>query len=120
MQMTDYSLSNLGQLEPTDLTPYGIQNSYADQNVINGVSLPDNVIEELRLLGIPLASYNPGELKAAILACAYDSELVDDPHGLHFFDKLSLTHREILEREREEAEAERHRKTKTSHPSIYC
>ncbi len=107
MQMTDCSLSNLGQLEPTDLTQYGAPNPYADQHVINGVTLPESVVEELRLLGIPLASYNAGELKAAILACAYDSELVDDHHGLHFLDKLSLTHREKVDRERDSDKSEK-------------
>lgn len=62
--------------------------------VINGVVLPRNVVEELRLLGMPLASYTRGELQAANMACAIDGELIDDPNGNSFLDKLQLTEAE--------------------------
>lgn len=80
---------------------------YANGACINGVQLPDSVIEELRKLGVPLYWYSRSELEDAVQACAYDRHLVDDEHGITFRDKLSLTYEEKIAMERS-----RKRKTK--------
>lgn len=62
--------------------------------VINGVALPLRVIQELKRLGVPLAWYTHGELAQAVDACAFDAQLIDDPDGVNFRDKMVLTDRE--------------------------
>lgn len=64
---------------------------------INGVPLPHAVIIELRKLGIPLSYYTHGQLQEAVEACAVDCNLIDDPNGGNFQDKLHLTADEIEE-----------------------
>lgn len=66
------------QLQPEDRT-------------VNGVRLPRQVVEELQRLGISLNWYNVGELTDAVIACQHDGQLVDDPHGVHFRDKMHLS-----------------------------
>lgn len=62
--------------------------------VINGVELPQLVADQLKMLGIPLAYYNAGQLKAAKDGCAFDCNLVDDGEGMTFDDMLTLTDEE--------------------------
>jgi hypothetical protein len=62
--------------------------------IINGVVLPQSVIEELRKLGIPLTWYNRGELEDAVEACVMDARLIDDKQGVNFRDQLKLTSNE--------------------------
>ena len=62
--------------------------------MVDGVELSEQVLEELRRLGMPLWSYNRGELIDAKNACHFDGQLVDDENGLNFRDKLTLTDRE--------------------------
>lgn len=59
--------------------------------VINGIALPQTVIDQLRLLGLPLSWYNAGELRDAVDACAIDCTLIDDDEGIGFEDKLHLS-----------------------------
>ena len=100
MPLVNCCLSELGQLAPAEFLPQDIEKTISGHMVVNGVSLPPHVLDELRQLGIPLAGYSSGELHDAIIACAYDRNLVDDPDGLHFRDKLTLTHEEKIRRER--------------------
>ena len=65
--------------------------------VVNGVVLSPNVLYELRRLGIALFSYNAGELQTAVQACIIDRTLIDDPDGINFFDRTSLTPSESQE-----------------------
>lgn len=57
--------------------------------VVNGVTLPQNVINQLQQLGLPLSWYNNGELEDAVIACAFDGNLIDEdddiPCGEHYF-----------------------------------
>lgn len=62
--------------------------------VINGVVLPNHVVLELQRLGRALEWYNAGELQSAVIACAVDRTLIDDPNGVNFIDKLELTDEE--------------------------
>ena len=62
--------------------------------VINGVVLPNHVVLELQRLGRALEWYNTGELHSAVLACAVDRKLIDDPNGVNFMDQLELTDEE--------------------------
>lgn len=73
---------------------------------VNGVELPRNVVLELQKLGLALECYAKHELEKSVLACAVDGNLVDDPQGINFADKLELTHNEISFRERLEKERE--------------
>jgi hypothetical protein len=59
--------------------------------MINGVYLPQNVVDQLRQLGISLSWYTQAELEDAVEACAFDGTLIDDHDGIHFRDKLELT-----------------------------
>lgn len=68
--------------------------------VVNGVELPENVITELRQLGIALSWYSASELQDAIIACAYDSRLIDDEHGVDLKDKIKLTPSEKQSKQR--------------------
>lgn len=68
-----------------------------DAGIVNGVRLPQHVVEELRLLGLPLTVYTRGELDAIIAACAFDAHLIDDPNGVNLWDKMTLTKREAME-----------------------
>ena len=67
--------------------------------VINGVVLPQRVLEELRRLGTALSWYSAGELEDAVEACAVDGQLIDDPMGMNFRDRLSLSEAEKAKRE---------------------
>lgn len=87
MQAVSCSYADLGNLTPTVFGKY---------TEVDGVSLPDNVLDELRRLGLPLSFFNRGELEDAVIACAVDSELADDENGINFRDKLTLTRRESL------------------------
>lgn len=58
---------------------------------INNVQLPIQVVRELQRLGRALEWYSNGELNSAVAACAIDGNLIDDPHGVDFIDKLELT-----------------------------
>ena len=66
--------------------------------IINGVQLPERVIQELRRLGMALSWLTPGELEDAVIACNYDGVLIDDPDGDNFRDKLTLTHAEKIKK----------------------
>lgn len=63
---------------------------FTGEVVVNGVSLPPRVAEELRRLGTPLSWYNAGELQDAVIECDFDDELVADPRGVSFRDKIRL------------------------------
>ncbi|MEQ1789889.1 MAG: hypothetical protein ABL857_05535 [Rickettsiales bacterium] len=84
---------------------------YYDNNaeiVVNNVQLPNNVVRELQRLGRSLKSYTHGELQSAVIACAFDGRLIDDPDGDNFMDKLVLTDEEVLEeKSRKERDCER-------------
>ncbi|MDE3016049.1 MAG: hypothetical protein KGI29_03905 [Pseudomonadota bacterium] len=67
------------------------QRSNEDEIEVNGVVLPRVVAMELKRQGIALSNYSAAELQAAIRACAFDSKLIDDEHGVTFFDRLELT-----------------------------
>lgn len=88
--MTDCPESMLGQL-----SAWCGADNHAPENhfgaVVNGVALSPRVIEELRKLGRPLSWYTHGELEDAVMACTIDSQLIDDPDGKDFRDKLHLT-----------------------------
>lgn len=58
--------------------------------VVNGVKIPQNVYTQLSNLGIPLGSYSESDLRAAVDACRIDTQLIDDPNGINFHDKLHL------------------------------
>lgn len=58
--------------------------------VVNGITLSEVTVRQLRQLGLPLDWYTSDELEDAVKACAVDATLVDDPHGHTFQDKLSL------------------------------
>lgn len=68
-----------------------------DSGMVNGVQLPQYVLEELRLLAFPLSVYTQGELQAILAACAGDAHLIDDPNGVNLWDKMTLTWREEME-----------------------
>lgn len=65
--------------------------------IIKGVALPQNVIDQLRMLGISLDWYTPGELEDAVEACAFDSILIDDDEGVDFHDMLHRTEIENID-----------------------
>ncbi|MDX1974442.1 MAG: hypothetical protein SFT92_02075 [Rickettsiales bacterium] len=58
---------------------------------IGGVALPAGVVFQLQQLGVPLSSYTPGQLEAAVRACSYDNTLVDDHDAHSFDDAITLT-----------------------------
>ena len=62
---------------------------------INGIIVPEDVRVQLREMGLSTNAYTQGELREAIAADA-DGRLVDDPNGVNFADKLSLSAGEIL------------------------
>ena len=62
--------------------------------IVNGVALPQNVIDQLRMLGISIAWYTQGELEEAVEACAFDGTLIDDDEGIDFRDRLHRTESE--------------------------
>lgn len=70
--------------------------------IVNGVELPRHVVTELEKLGLDLSWYNSGELQQAVMACAVDGVLIDDPNGTSFSDKLELTDEEKSEAEEAE------------------
>src|SRR5690606_22696524 len=78
---------------------------YTGAAVVNGVELPQRVAEEIRRLGIALSWYSAGELEDAVEACAFDGQLIDDPFGDDFRDKLTLTHQERLQIERKQQDS---------------
>lgn len=84
----------LGTLRPPTLLPENCHAVSEGETVINGVALPQQVIEELRKLGIALSWYNAGELRDAIEATHFDSQLVDDHNGVNFRDRLRHTEEE--------------------------
>lgn len=85
-----FSEESLGELSPW--LAAASRDVFCDgELILNGVSLPQNVINELRRLGITLSWYSAGELQDAVIACSYDSNLIDDEAGCHFRDKLQLT-----------------------------
>lgn len=59
--------------------------------VIGGVVIPRLVAEEVRRLGMPLASYSAYDLELARQSCMVDCQLVDEPGGDNFYDMLELT-----------------------------
>ncbi len=77
--------------------------------VINGIVLPNHVVLELQRLGRALEWYNSGELHSAVLACAVDRKLIDDPNGVNFMDQLELT-------DEEKRKADLHARGITEHP----
>jgi hypothetical protein len=80
----------LGSLKPPSMEPesHGLRRD--GSTVVNGVELPAHVLEELRLQGIAPGWYNSGQLQDAVIACAHDRKLIDDEHGTHFGDQLTL------------------------------
>lgn len=113
MQLIDHSLSDLGQLAPSEDIPGGDVILQHNQVVIvNGVELPNHVAEELRMLGIPMGSYSNGQLEAAIIASHYDRQVFDDDKGISFADKLTLTRQEKMNRDSDGAD-------KNEKPTIY-
>ena len=113
MQLVHYSYAELGQLQPA------IDDGFLDSQhiaktrgsnkvIISGVELSDNLLQELKLLGYPLLSYNRGELEDAVIACSYDRKLVDDENGHGFRDKLTLTAQEKLSKSRKKKTAATH------------
>lgn len=68
--------------------------THTNNIMVNGVVLPDNVVRELQRLGRALDWYTHGELQSAVKACAVDANLIDDPDGINFIDKLELTDEE--------------------------
>ena len=75
----------------------GVQDAlnFVGEVIVAGVSLPLQVIEQLRQAGIGAVSWlSASELQDAVQACKYDAKLVDDPGGLNFRDKLTLTREE--------------------------
>ncbi len=73
---------------------------YGNATKINGVELPDNLVAQLKQLGLELAWYNSWQLEAAVQATKVDCQLVEEAHGTDFIDKLELSHAERLEAER--------------------
>lgn len=78
--------------------------------VVNGVPLPNHVVLELQRLGRALEWYNAGELQSAVLACAVDRKLIDDPSGANFIDQLELTDEEKRKAEHRAHNIEEHEK----------
>ncbi len=59
-----------------------------------GITLPPHVAEELRRLGMPLASYTQYQLTSAVRAAVVDCRVIDDDapdNPLDFEDMLELT-----------------------------
>ncbi len=81
--------------------------SVHNEVTINGVALPQRVVEELRRLGRPLSWYTHHELEDAVLACAVDGQLIDDPNGTDFQDMLTLTEDEKHEHRAARAKCKR-------------
>lgn len=77
-------------------------------HIVNGVALPENVINELRRLGIAISWYTSKQLEDAVRACHFDGQLVDDPDGVTFHDMITLTHDEHMAN-KGQAPGERHR-----------
>jgi len=101
------SLSDLGELSPPLFGMAGERRAVPHQGCsdgsdvyINGIRLPDSVVEELRMIGLPLSWYNKGELEDAVLACKYDNHLIDDEDGVTLRDKMTLTYEEKLTADR--------------------
>lgn len=112
----------LGNLRPAALIADTSSHISEGEAVINGVDLPQQVIEELRKLGIALSWYNAGELHDAINATHFDGQLVDDHHGVNFRDKLHHTEEE---KEADEQSWYKHarmrvRNRKRKHQSQHC
>ncbi len=80
--------------------------------VVNGVPLPNHVVLELQRLGRALEWYNAGELHSAVLACAVDRKLIDDPNGVNFIDQLELTDAEKRKAEHRVHNIEEHEEDK--------
>lgn len=91
-----------------------------DPNEVHGIVLPQNVINQLRLLGIPVEWYTAGELQDAVIACSSDATLVDDHEGTSLRDKLRLDESEKEERRlRREARAQvKHEEEKHHHDEM--
>ncbi len=87
----DYPANELGSLKPHGQSSAEHPQIIEGETVVNGVALPMQVIEELRKLGIALSWYNAGELRDAVEATHYDSQLIDDHNGVHFRDMLHHT-----------------------------
>ena len=90
----DYPISALGTLQPPYLCAGDEPYISEGEAVINGVALSQQVIDELKKLGIALSWYNAGELQDAVNATRYDGQLVDDHNGVNFRDKLHHTEEE--------------------------
>src|SRR5438105_4457945 len=78
--------------------------------IVNGVALPQVVVDQLRQLGIALSWYSEGELEDAVEACAFDCQLIDDDDGVDFEDKL---HYSEHKREEDDGEIEKEPVRKT-------
>ncbi|MEZ5691317.1 MAG: hypothetical protein R3D71_06605 [Rickettsiales bacterium] len=70
---------------------------------VNGVLLPHHLVRELQKLGRALEWYHKGELEKAVIATAVDRNLIDDPDGHNFNDKLELTDSEKNEKKRKKS-----------------
>jgi hypothetical protein len=57
---------------------------------INGIRMSQVAVTQLKRLGLPLEWYTADELEDAVIACNADANLIDDPHGHTFQDRLYL------------------------------
>lgn len=89
-----------------------MERTNGNEVVVNGVPLPNHVVLELQRLGRALEWYNAGELKSAVLACAVDRKLIDDPNGANFIDQLELTDEEKRKAEGNVHNLDEHRESK--------
>ena len=85
-----------------------MERTNGNEVVVNGVPLPNHVVLELQRLGRALEWYNAGELQSAVLACAVDRKLIDDPNGANFMDQLELTAEEKRKAEHRNHNIEEH------------
>ncbi|MDX2074492.1 MAG: hypothetical protein SFX19_09060 [Alphaproteobacteria bacterium] len=79
--------------------PVGEAFNFVGEVVVNGVSLPLHLIEQLRMAGVSAVNWlSASELQDAVQAAKFDTRLVDDPHGTSLRDKMTLTHAEQASR----------------------
>lgn len=123
LAISDHPLHALGNLRPTAFL-HDSNQLHEGETVINGVALSHQVIEELRQLGIALSWYSSGELQDAVAAVHHDGQLIDDPNGMHFRDKL---HHSEEEKDADNLSWYQHarmrlriRKRKVPHPHEEC
>lgn len=87
-------ISLLGRIDPEEAAKKNEKRILREEETINGVILPQHVLEELKRLGIAASWYSAAELQEAIRACHYDRQLIDDPAGVHYRDQLHLSNHE--------------------------